>query len=81
MSHPIINNVDVDQLPDHVQDAIYLEFNKLPVKYKLVVFSKLIHGHLFKVTSNDFFNINKQTPGTVYRTFINDITEQLHEHV
>ena len=79
MSYPIINNVDVDKLPDRVQDAIYLEFDQLPMKYKLIVFSKLIHGHLFKVTSNDFFNINKQTPGSVFRTFIHNVSERVHE--
>jgi len=79
MSNNIINHIDVDQLPEDVQTAIYNEFDRMPVKYKLIIFSKLIHGYLFKVTSNDFFNINKQTPTTVYRTFIHNITEALNE--
>jgi len=77
MQNNYINNIDVDLLPDHVQDAIIKEFSNLPTKYKLIVYSKLIHGHLFKVTANDLFNINKQTPGVVYRAFIKNLSEEL----
>lgn len=77
MDKDIINNVDVDKLPDFVQDALLREFAELPIKSKLIVYAKLVHGHLFKVTSNDLFNINKQTPGTVYRAFVKAVTEEL----
>lgn len=68
-----VNNVDVDKLPERVQTAIMTEFSRLPIKSKLIVYSKLVHGHLFRVTSNDFFNINKQTPNTVFREFMNAV--------
>jgi hypothetical protein len=77
MDNNTINNVDIDKLPDFVQDVILREFAELPIKHKLIVYTKLVHGHLFKVTSNDLFNINKQTPGNVYRAFIKTITEEL----
>jgi hypothetical protein len=72
-----INNVDIDLLPEFIQDVILREFSKLPIKHKLIIYAKLVHGHLFKVTSNDLFNINKQTPGVVYRKFIKDISVEL----
>jgi hypothetical protein len=78
MKNNFINNVDIDLLPEFVQDAILKEFSNLSIKHKLIVYSKLVHGHLFKVTANDLFNINKQTPGIVYRNFIKKISEDLN---
>lgn len=78
MKNNFINNVDIDLLPEFVQNAILKEFSSLSVKHKLIVYSKLVHGHLFKVTANDLFNINKQTPGIVYRNFIKKISEDLN---
>ena len=76
----IINNVDVDKLPSPVQDAILKVFSKLSTKHRLIIYSKLTHGYLFRVTSNDLFNINKQTPGIVYRAFIKNIKEELKQY-
>tara|TARA_Y100000310_G_C20659186_1_gene803698 strand:- start:772 stop:1014 length:243 start_codon:yes stop_codon:yes gene_type:complete len=69
----VINNIDIDKLPDDVIDAIIGEFAHLPLKSKIIVYSKLIHGDMFKITSNDFFNINKNAPKVVYRTFISQV--------
>ena len=78
MPNIVVNHIDVDSLPEKVQEAMLQEFSKLPIKSKLIVYSKLIHGHLFKVTSNDFFNINKQTPGVVYRSFIKSVASHFN---
>ena len=77
MSKDIINNIDVDKLPDFVQDSLIGEFIQLSTKHKLIIYAKLIHGNLFKVTSNDLFNINKQLPGIVYRQFIKALEADL----
>lgn len=75
---PMINNVNVDNLPDVVQDAIITIFSKLPLKNKLIVYTRLIHGVLFKVNNNDIFNINKHTPTVVYKQFIDTLTERVN---
>jgi len=77
MKNNIINNISIDKLPPEVQDAILREFSTLSLKHKVIVYSKLVHGHMFKVTSNDFFNINKQTPSVVYRTFLRNVTDRV----
>ena len=74
----IVNNIDIDKLPDDVQEAIMEEFRELSVKHKLIVYSRFVHGHLFKVNANDLFNINKQLPTTVYRNFINNVINRLN---
>lgn len=73
----VINNINIDNLPEEVQDAILREFSSLSLKHKIIVYSKIVHGHLFKVTSNDFFNISKQTPSIVYRSFIKNVQERV----
>ena len=79
MDKDVINNIDIDTLPEFVQDAFIREFIQLPIKHKLIIYAKVIHGHLFKVTFNDLFNINKQTPGVVYRNFIKALEEDLKD--
>jgi len=74
----VINNIDPDVLPDIVSDAIVSELKLLPTKEKLVVFSKLIHGNLFKVTSNDLFNITKQIPNKVYDSFMEAVKTRVN---
>lgn len=70
---PMINNVNVDNLPINVQDAMITIFSQLSLKHKLVIYSRLIHGFLFKVDTNDIFNINKHTPSLMYNQFISEL--------
>jgi len=78
MSLDSTSNINLDKLPENVRDAIYAELRPLPLKKKLIIFSKIIHGNQFRVTANDLFNINKQTPALVYKTFINNVIKKLN---
>lgn len=73
MIQETINNINIDKLPDDIKDVILREYALLPLKSKLIVYAKLLHGHMFTVNTNDLFNIKKQAPGSVYRLFIKTI--------
>lgn len=79
MEKQTINNVNVDALPEHVQTAILKEFASLDIKEKLIVYSKLIHGHSFKVVSNDLFNITKHMPNAVFSEFLDSVKIEIEE--
>lgn len=66
----IINNVDIDKLPEIVQVGIIEEFKTLPVQEKLIIYTKLTHGNLFKAERKDLFNLNKVAVNKLYDQFI-----------
>ena len=66
----IINNVDIDKLPEIVQQAILDEFDLLSLQEKLIVNSKLVHGNLFKSERKDLFGVHKVTINKIYDQFI-----------
>ena len=73
----IINNIDVDKLPEDVQDAIIDEFSSRSIKDCLMIYSRLVHGFLFKVSCNDLFNITKNMPSKSYNDFVGCLKERL----
>jgi hypothetical protein len=73
----IINNVNVDSLPDNVKGSIVVSFNQLPLVERLVIYSRLIHGNLFKSERLELFKINKLSIAKIYENFIDDIKENL----
>jgi hypothetical protein len=71
--------VEKVQIPKDLQDLVYHKFKHLPLKSKLVIYSKLIHGANFKSQSNDFFNLNPRSISKIYRNFIENIKESENE--
>jgi hypothetical protein len=71
--------VDKVQIPKDLQDLVYHKFKHLPLKSKLVVYSRLIHGTNFKSQSNDFFGLNQRSISKIYRSFIESIKESENE--
>ena len=69
----IINNINLDKLPDDVQHAMFDEFIKLTIQQKLIVLSKITHGSLFRVSPIDLFKINKVPVNKVYDNYINNV--------
>ena len=72
-----INNVNIEELPESVREAILIEFADLPVQEKLIVYSRLVHGNLFKSERVDVFKINKISVAQVYEKFINKLKVRL----
>ena len=64
------------QIPKEIQDSVYSKFQTLPLKNKLIVYSKLIHGNSFKPQNNDFFNLNRRAISKIFRSFIDLIKEE-----
>jgi hypothetical protein len=73
MINNIINNINIDSLPDDVQNAMFEEFTKLPVKDRLIVLSRLTHGNLFKAEQVDIFRVNKGSVTKTYDNYINNV--------
>ncbi len=67
------------QIPEDLKDLIYESFRDLPLKNKLVVYSKLLFGNSFKPTNNDFFDLNRRSTSKIFRTFIDNVKEKADE--
>jgi len=75
----IINNVNIEELPELVIDAIHIEFNNLSIQEKLIVYSRLIHGNLFKSERSDLIGVNRLSVAKVYDKFIKKLQVRLIE--
>jgi len=73
----IINNIDLDKLPDDVQHVMFDEFTKLSIKDRLIVLSRLTHGNLFKAEQVDIFRVNKGSVTKIYDNYINNVKHVL----
>jgi len=77
LQNNIINNIDIDKLPEHVQQAILTEFNTLSLQDKLIINAKFVHGNLFKSERKDLFGMHKVTVNKVYDQFIEKLKHRL----
>ena len=77
LQNNIINNINIDELPESVIEVIVQEFANLSVQYKLIVYSRLVHGNLFKSERIDLFKVNKVSVAQVYDNFIETIKHEL----
>ena len=73
----IINNINIDELPEPVIEAIHEEFKLLTTQEKLIVYSRLVHGNLLKADRADLFKINTVSVAKVYDRFIEKIKVRL----
>jgi hypothetical protein len=64
------------QIPNEIQQLVYNKFKSLPLKNKLIIYSKLIHGNSFKPQNNDFFELNRRSISKIFRSFIDSIKEE-----
>ena len=69
----IINNINIDELPDDVQAAMLSEFKLLSLDNKLVILSRITHGVLFKCERIDLFKISTKSASKLYDEFINNV--------
>jgi len=77
MTNNIINNINLDKLPEDVQHVMFEEFSKLPVKDRLIVISRLTHGNLFRAEQVDIFRVNKGSVTKTYDNYINNVKHAL----
>jgi hypothetical protein len=77
LQNNIINNINIDSLPDHVQQAILIEFNNLSLQDKLIINAKFVHGNLFKSDRKDIFGIHRVTINKIYDQFITKLQNRL----
>jgi len=75
----IINNINIEELPESVIEAIHIEFNDLCVQEKLIVYARLIHGNLFKSERSDLIGVNRLSVAKVYDRFIKKLQLRLIE--
>lgn len=65
-------------IPEEMQDRIYAKFSKLPLRHKLVVYAKLVHGQSFKPQNNDLFGLNRRTVSSIFRSFIDSLKDEFN---
>ena len=63
-------------IPEDLQSLVYNKFKGLPLKNKLIVYSKIIHGNSFKPQDNDFFDLNRRLINKIYKSFIENLREE-----
>ena len=69
----MLNNVNLDKLPQHVIDAIYAEFSKLDTQRKLIVYARLMHGSLYKTERLDIMKPYNTSVAKIYDKFLKDV--------
>lgn len=62
-------------IPEDIKDNVYQKFIKLPLKNKLIIYSKLLHGNSFKPQNNDLFGLNRRSISKIFRLFIETLKE------
>jgi hypothetical protein len=62
-------------IPDEVQDIAYKKFCKLPLKHKLIVYARLVHGNSFKAQNNDLFDLNRRIVSRIFRIYIESLRD------
>jgi CRISPR/Cas system Type II protein with McrA/HNH and RuvC-like nuclease domain len=60
-------------IPDYIQDIAYKKFCSLPLKHKLVIYGKLVHGNSFKAQNNDLFGLNRRTMNKIFKNFVESL--------
>jgi len=75
----IINNIDLDKLPEDVQYTMYVIFKELPLKERMIILSKLTHGTLFKLNKQDIIKLQKTSVSKIYNNYIELIKQELGE--
>lgn len=63
-------------IPTEMQNRVYAKFCKLPLRHKLVVYAKLVHGNSFKPQNNDLFGLNRRLVSSIFRSFIDSLKEK-----
>ena len=61
------------QIPNNLQDFVYDKFKNLPLKSKLIIYAKLMHGNAFKPQNKDFFGLNRRIISKIFRSFVDSI--------
>lgn len=64
------------QISNEIQELVYNKFKSLPLKSKLIVYSKLVHGNAFRPQNEDFFELNRRSISKIFRSFIDTIKEE-----
>jgi len=62
----------------NVQKIVITEFSKLSIRDKLVVYSKYLYGNDFKASSDDLFMLSNKSINKIYKTFIQNIKQQVN---
>jgi hypothetical protein len=75
----VINNVNIEELPESVREVIIMKMKELPVLEKLIVYSRLTHGNLFKADRVDLFKLNRISIAQVYEKFVNSLRIHFEE--
>jgi len=67
------------EIPIEIENKVYEKFCMLPLKSKLVVYAKLMHGPSFRTQNSDMFGLNKKSTSRIFRKFIESLKEEIGE--
>jgi len=66
-----------NSIDDSTKQQIYNEFVVLPLRDKLVIYSRLLHGNQIQIGPNDVLGLNKSLTNKIYTSFIKKIRTNL----
>lgn len=76
----MLNNQSLqNSIPPELEEMVYKKFCVLPLRSRLVIYSKLVHGNSFRAQNNDLFDLNKRFVSKIYRSFIETLKENIDE--
>lgn len=63
----------MNQLDETIQSKIHEKFKALSLREQLIVYAKVVHSNLFRVSKNDLLGMNKRKVSRVYRSFVSSL--------
>jgi hypothetical protein len=68
-----------NKLPEDIQELVYSKFITSPLKQKIVIYAKLLHGNAFKPINNDFLGLNRRLVSKIFKNFTDSVKEEVNE--
>jgi hypothetical protein len=59
------------------EEKIIEYFSTLPLRDRLVVYAKIVHGNAFRIHGQDIFELNKRIVSRIYRSFLEEMRKRL----
>lgn len=69
---------DKIEIPAEMQTKIYKKFCSLPLRNKLVVYARLVHGNSFKPQNNDMFGLNRRLVSNIFKAFTDSLKDEFN---
>lgn len=66
------------EIPAEMQNKIYKKFCKLPLRSKLVVYARFVHGNSFRPQNNDMFGLNRRLVSNIFKAFTDSLKDEFN---